>query len=168
MPVTDHPNHSEKESRTSDKKAEEKIVQKIDQKEDNTKKKTTPRKVVLKPPNKDEKPTKKTRKLKVEVEQRTKITSMFKPVEKNIHHNNIPATSSADTRAKTNEESKDVQSNCSPVGDLMARSISPGTDVEHSRTLLVKTHPDLDNKMKSETYLVVPENNLILIPDPND
>ena len=48
----------------------------------------------------------------------------------------------------------------------MARSISPGTDVEHSRTLLVKTHPDLD--MKSETSLLVPESNLILIPDPND
>ena len=98
------------------------------------------------------------------VEQKTKITSLFKPVEKK---DNISSTSSVDTRAKNSNENTDVQSNCSPAVGLEARLISPSTDVEHSRIFVVKTHPDLE--MKSENnYFMLPESNSTLIRDPND
>ena len=173
MPETEnqqnHPNNPEGELRTSytwvDRKIENKNKNNLDKKEDNINKKTTLKKVVLKPPSKEEKPVKKPRKpKKLEVEQKTKITSLFKSVEKN---DNIPSTSSADTCARISNVSEDVQSDCSPAGDQKARLISHSTDVEPSRSLLVKTHPDLE--MKSENnYLVLPENNSSLIHDPND
>ena len=169
MPEADHhQDHPDEEPGTSTAKIDKTIDRELGQKkEDNIKRKTTPKIVVLKPPNKDDLPTKTKlkQKQKTGVGKQTKITSMFKS-KSNEKNQNISTTHSANTRAKTSTESKDVQSNCSPVGDPKARMISPST--EHSRTLLVKTSPDLDNSKKKSENFLVPENNLFIIPDPND
>ena len=108
----------------------------------------------------------KPKEIKREVGKQTKITSMFKQTEKN---NTISTTSKTTTRAKNNNcESEEILSNCSPARDLIAQMISPSTDVEHSRSLFENTAPDLDSKLKSENNLVLPEDNLSLISDPND
>ena len=107
----------------------------------------------------------KPKEIKKEVGKQMKITSMFKQTEKN---NTISKTSDT-TRAKNNNcESEEILSNCSPARDLIARMISPSTDVEHSRSLFDNTIPDLDSGLKSENILVLLEDNFSLISDPND